>query len=140
MAARDASANIQIGVSGDIDSQLRNLSRKLQQNKISDILDLNVNQTQIDQQLLLLKRRIDAAHFSDMLSFDVNQTAIDQQLALIKRKMDAAKFIGHAVVQRGSGRDRRAARGACAGGSTRLRMCRSVFRLMTRRRRRSSMG
>ena len=92
MAARDASANIQIGVSGDIDSQLRNLSRKLQQNKVSDLLDLNLNQTQIDQQLLLLKRRIDAAHFSDMLSFDVNQTAIDQQLALIKRKMDAAKF------------------------------------------------
>ena len=91
-AARDASANISIGVSGDIDAQLRNLARKMQQTRVSDFLDINLNQTQIDQQLILLRRRLEAAKFSDMLSFDVNQTQIDQQLALVKRKMDAAKF------------------------------------------------
>ena len=77
---------------GTSTSSCGSAARKLQQNKVSDLLDLNLNQTQMNQQLILLKTRINAAHFSDMLSFNVNQTAIDQQIALIKRKMDAAKF------------------------------------------------
>ena len=90
LAARDATANVKIGVSGDIDAELRKLAQKMQANKISDLLDVNLNQTQIDAQLRLLKRRIEAAKLSDMLSVNLNQTQIDQQLLLLKRRIAAA--------------------------------------------------